>query len=85
VTPAAILELRIEKDRLSIEIADQSGIDFAAFNGLQNRDHRLRGLQAAQVDMDGVGGSPFPGTIGRSSVGVVVVMHGKAPIWRAGR
>jgi hypothetical protein len=30
--------------------------------------------------MNGVGGSPYPGTIGWSSVVVVVVMHGKAPL-----
>jgi hypothetical protein len=64
-------------------MANQGGIEVTAFDGLQNGHHELRGLQAAQVDMDSVGGPPHPGTILRSSVVVVVVMHGKAPIWRA--
>ena len=80
MAPAAVLELRTKEDRLLIEMADQGGVDFAAFDGLQNHSRRFRRLKAAQVDMDGVGGSPFPGAIGRSSV---VVMHGKAPVWRA--
>jgi hypothetical protein len=66
-------------------MANQGGINVTAFDGLQNGHHKLRGLQAAQVDMDSIGGPPHLGNIGRSSVGVVVVMHGKAPIWRAGR
>ncbi len=78
VAPAALLELRIKEDRFPIEMADQGGVDVAAFDGAQDRDHRLRRLHAAQVEVHGVGGAPHPGPVLRASM-VMVVTHGKAP------
>ena len=67
MTPSAIIQLRIEKDRLAIEVGDQCGINLAAIDGLQNCDHGFRRLKTTYVDMDGVGRSPFPGFLLRSS------------------
>lgn len=61
MVPSPIVELRIEEDRVPIEVSDEGGIDLAAVDRLQNRDHRLRRLEAADIDMDGVGRSPYPG------------------------
>ena len=85
MTPATLLELRIKEDRLLIKMANQGGIDVTTFDGLQDSHRALRRLQAAQIDMDGIGRSPHSGTILRSSVVVVVVMQGKAPVWRGRR
>jgi hypothetical protein len=63
-------------------MADQGGIHVAAFDGAQDRNHRFRRLQAAQVEVDAIGGPPHPGSIRRG--GVVVVVHGKAPSGRQG-
>jgi hypothetical protein len=67
VTPSPIVELRIEEDRFPIEVSDERGIDFAAVDGLENRDHRLRRLKATNVDMDGIVRPPYPGFALRST------------------
>jgi hypothetical protein len=77
VAPAAFLKLWIKKDRLLVEMADKSGIDLAAFDGLKDRSHWLRRLEPAQVEMDGVGRPPHAGSVRRRRV---IVVHGKLPL-----
>ena len=75
MTPSPIVELWIEKDRFPIEMGDEGGIDLAAVDRLQNRDHGLWRFKAAQVQMDGVGRSPYPGFLLRSNTS-----HDDAPL-----
>src|SRR5262245_18551940 len=66
VTPPSIVELGIVEDRLTIEMADENAVDPAGVDHPQNRHHRLRRLEAAQIDMYGVGRRPRPRPIVRS-------------------
>jgi hypothetical protein len=61
VAPSPIIELRIEEDRLLIEVGDESGIDLAAVDRLQDGHHGFRRLEATDIDMESVGRSPYPG------------------------
>jgi hypothetical protein len=69
MAPSSIIELWIEEDRLPIEVGDEGGVDFAAIDRLQNRDHGFRRIEATDVDMDSALCSPHPGFFLRSSAG----------------
>jgi len=58
-------------------VGNEGGIDLAAVDRLQNRNHELRRFEAAQVNMHRIGRQPHPGILRCSSAS-----YGEAPFLR---
>ena len=54
MNPAAFIELRVEEDRLAVEVSNQDVLDFAAVNQSQDGYHGLGRREPANVEMYGV-------------------------------